>query len=194
MADRKTDRRSIKTKNAVFQALAELLCEKEIRHITVQDISDRADIHRVTFYKHFLDIYDVYEQLNKMILSDAGLLITQRGGQTPAEFYEDLLQYVTGHSVYFKMIFSPYNTGELYQNLLTMFTGIECLVLSEQLGPDYSEKRLTCVTRYLVNGYFAVIADWVANGFREPQAFIIETLSGLDKSIQAYLKSQTDKN
>ena len=50
MAVKKPDRRSIKTKNAIYQALAELMGTEELRHITVQDITDKADIHRVTFY------------------------------------------------------------------------------------------------------------------------------------------------
>ena len=57
MADKKTDRRTMKTRKAIFVGLAELLTEKEFRNITVQELSDRVDIHRVTFYKHFMDIY-----------------------------------------------------------------------------------------------------------------------------------------
>lgn len=188
MAEKKVDRRTLKTKNAIFEALANLMYEKELRHITVRDISDKADIHRVTFYKHFLDIYDVYEQLNKIILSDVGILMTQRAEKTPADFYKDILKYVADHSVYFKMIFSPHNTSELYQKLLNMFIGITRLVLSEQLGADYPENLLALAARYHANGYFAVIADWVMTDFQQPQDFIIKTLSGLDKSMQTYLK------
>lgn len=49
MAENKNDRRSLKTKKALKQALASLLAEKELRHITVQELSDLADVHRVTF-------------------------------------------------------------------------------------------------------------------------------------------------
>ncbi len=190
MAVKKPDRRSIKTKNAIYQALAELMGTKELRHITVQDITDKADIHRVTFYKHFLDIYDVYEKLTKIILSDVAGMLTQRGENTPSAFYHDMLNYVSEHAVYFKMIFSPYNTSGLYQNLLNMFIGIEGLVLSEQLGSDYPEHILTFVVRYHVNGCFAVIADWLTSGFERSQDYIVQMLSDLDKSIWAYLRSQ----
>lgn len=190
MAVKKPDRRSMKTKNAVYQALAELMGEKELRHITVQDISDKADIHRVTFYKHFLDIYDVYEQLSKIILGDVAVMLTQRGEKTPAAFYQDLLHYVSEHSVYFKMIFSPYNTSKLYQKMLQMFIGMESLVFSEQLGVGCSEDDLACVVRYHVNGCFAVMAEWVATGPAQPQEYIVKTLSALDKSVRAYLSSQ----
>ena len=166
------------------------MTEKEIRHITVQDISDKADIHRVTFYKHFMDIYDVYEQLTKIILCEVGVLLTQHGEKTPATFYYDILNYVSEHTVYFKMIFSPHNTSRLYQNILKLFIGYEGLFLSEQFGPDYPESVLTCVIRYHVNGCFAVIADWITTGLERPQEYIVKTLSELDKSIYAYLRSQ----
>ena len=51
----KNDRRSRRTRQLLGNALVELMLEKNFESITVQDILDRADIGRSTFYAHFTD-------------------------------------------------------------------------------------------------------------------------------------------
>lgn len=189
MSEKKIDRRALKTRKAVFEALAELLTEKELRKITVQELSDKADIHRVTLYKHFYDIYDVYEQLENTILTEVGLLVTDYGGDRAEELYNKVLKYITENPMYFKMVFSPHNTGELYQSLLKIFEGMKKLIWSEKLGVEYDNDILRRVLRYHANGCFAVISDWVTGGFDRPQEYIINTLSGLEKNADRYLSS-----
>ena len=55
MKNAKDDRRSKRTRKALGDALVELMLEKRFDDITVQDILDRADVGRSTFYDHFTD-------------------------------------------------------------------------------------------------------------------------------------------
>ena len=78
MSEKASDRRTLKTKKAIHDALADLLTEKELRKVTVQEIADKADINRATFYKHYLDVYDLYDKTEQDILSEIGIHVCIR--------------------------------------------------------------------------------------------------------------------
>jgi AcrR family transcriptional regulator len=67
MSDQKVDRRVRRTRELVSNALIALMQEKRYERVTVQDIIDRADVGRSTFYAHFDDKEDlllsVFEEL-----------------------------------------------------------------------------------------------------------------------------------
>jgi len=72
MIEKKTDRRVARTRMALHRALIELILEKRYDKITVQDIIDRADVGRSTFYAHFLDKEDLLMKGFSMFSDDLG--------------------------------------------------------------------------------------------------------------------------
>jgi AcrR family transcriptional regulator len=57
---RKTDRRIVRTRDTLGDALVALMHEKKFDEITVQDLLDRAGVGRSTFYAHYRDKQDLF--------------------------------------------------------------------------------------------------------------------------------------
>ena len=60
MHDKKMDRRVLRSRRLLKNAIIELIKEKHYDLITVQDIIDKADVGRSTFYAHFRDKEDLF--------------------------------------------------------------------------------------------------------------------------------------
>ena len=58
------------TKRKMAQALKELMAEKPLKRITIQDIVERSHMTRQSFYYHFQDIYEVLELICRYDLVD----------------------------------------------------------------------------------------------------------------------------
>lgn len=63
MASEKLDRRVRKTRALLLKGLIQLMEEKDIKDISVKELSDLVDINRGTFYLHYNDIYDMLEKI-----------------------------------------------------------------------------------------------------------------------------------
>jgi AcrR family transcriptional regulator len=59
----KVDRRILKSQEAIKKAVIELMSEKSFDDITIQDISDRANVSRGTIYLHYMDKFDLLDKL-----------------------------------------------------------------------------------------------------------------------------------
>ena len=75
---RKPDERIRRTHQRLGSALVQLMTEKPIDDITVQDVLDRASVGRSTFYLHFRDKNDLLLSQLEMFLETMSTLLTRR--------------------------------------------------------------------------------------------------------------------
>jgi AcrR family transcriptional regulator len=109
-ARKKEDRRVQRTRQLLLGALLSLLPEKGFDDVTVQDIIDRANVGRATFYAHFVDKEDLLVQA--MDPFSAHLKERQRqalagegGGDSQAfAFADELFAHAEGHRDLFRAI------------------------------------------------------------------------------------------
>ena len=61
--EQKSDLRVTKTRRLIKAAFLELVQAKPVQKITVTELAKRAEISKGTFYLHYLDIYNLYNQM-----------------------------------------------------------------------------------------------------------------------------------
>ena len=96
------DRRQQKTRTAIFSAFGKLLSKKNYNKITVQEIIDKANIGRTTFYAHFETKDDLLKELCEELFGhiiDSALDCTHTHGlysnaAVPESIFCHLLQHL----------------------------------------------------------------------------------------------------
>ena len=69
--DEKLDPRVKRTRGLILQSFEDLLAEKGFETISVQDVTDKAEVNRATFYAHFPDKYALLDySIQKMFMTE----------------------------------------------------------------------------------------------------------------------------
>lgn len=188
MNEKPVDRRTLKTKKLIRDALAVLMTDRELQKVTVKDITDLADINRGTFYKHYLDVYDLYEKTEQEILIEIGMLVLKLEELPPDKIFSTLIDYIDENRAIFRMIFSPNASQALRAKFGRCVDGLFRQIESEKTGIDLNDSRLRYQTCYRSQGFIAVIALWVTEGFAEPKDIVVRTVSELDANTERIIK------
>jgi AcrR family transcriptional regulator len=190
MSEKTPDRRALKTRKAIRDALAKLLTEKELHKVTVQEITEMAEINRGTFYKHYLDIYDLYDKTENDILVDLGLMVLELEKLSSDQFFKKLIAYIDDNRTVFTMIFSPNTTGKLREKFTKCIEGLFRQLQAEKQHADIKDVTLSYRTCYRAQGAISIISKWVIDGFNESQDFIVATIAELDQNTEKIITSK----
>ena len=69
--DEKLDPRVIRTRGLILKSFEDLLAEKNFESVSVQDVTDKAQVNRATFYAHFPDKYALLDySIQKMFMTE----------------------------------------------------------------------------------------------------------------------------
>lgn len=187
------DRRVRKTKRGLRDGLAELMINKDIRNITVRELTDKVDIHRATFYAHYKDIYDLYEQMEKAVAAELNDLIIQNYQQPPNYFYKIIFEYILENKQLCRMLFSANGEGSFVVRLNDLFEE-KCI---ETWCKDWKHseisEELKYNVRYHVQGCLAIISKWVNSDFLYPMDKMVEIIADIDRSME-YTVMKKQKN
>jgi AcrR family transcriptional regulator len=97
MGENAADRRVRRTLERIKRALISLLMEKDLKDITISELTELADINRGTFYLHYRDIAEVFSRVEDEVVEEFSRYIERYKGRPallrmPA--LGDLIRYI----------------------------------------------------------------------------------------------------
>jgi len=163
------DRRSRRTRQMLGDALTALMLEQRYDTITVQEIIDRANVGRSTFYAHFLDKEDLLQsQIAGMIAAFVAHTDQDSGGRRIVPSLE-LLRHVRERRDLCRAL---RRGGAMEPVLATMQTHLSAHVearLARRLPPGPPPAvPLPVVAHHVAGALLALFQWWVARDMAEP--------------------------
>jgi AcrR family transcriptional regulator len=169
------DRRAIRTRAKLHQALASLIQKKVYDAITVEEICAIANVSRSTFYAHYADKDDLkrsgLEHLRRKLLEQQRYCSAGQG-ETP-RFSLPMFEHARDHIDHYRALSGNRGgalaLGVIRQILSELFS--KELVATEDTNPEQAPPR-ELVLQYVIGAYMAVLVWWLDGGAKLPPQYV----------------------
>ncbi len=165
----KSDRRIRKTRFLIRQTFIHLLMKKKnLKDITVSELTEIADINRGTFYLHYIDLYDLFEQVEKEIIENFIGIIGKYRNNRPSPLLPVLLEtsrYIETNSEIFISILRTNETTFL--NQIIEICRPQNKMEWETLFPNVKEEYCEYYYSFIASGCISLLLRWFDNGMTE---------------------------
>lgn len=177
------DRRIIKTKIRIKDALFKFAVIKGMQNVSVQDIINEADINRATFYYHYKDKFDL---LNEIVDETLEGLVNELVIPIQFKSFEDIIyppvlalfEHVEKHAKVYKIILSNNGLPEIRWKMLDIIKqSVQNNIAQSQ------EHRLEInldkwfLENVVAGSLVALIVDWVENDLPNKPSFMAEQMA-----------------
>jgi len=168
----KRDRRIARTQQLLSKALMELVVERGYDTITIQDITDRADVSRATFYLHYKDKDELlFASMTKIYDG----LASGHDGQPPFDLNDvrkDMpcdasdFEHVAEFADFYRAMLSKNGSVGFLLRVMTYLAQVFQPVLEGQVGEDGAEIPVDLIAAFCAGAEIGVMKWWLENDMR----------------------------
>jgi len=186
MTRKAPDRRIQRTRKLLQEALIAVVTEKGYERTTVQDIVDRANVGRATFYAHFAD----KETLFHSRLEDLRSFIIEQHRHSPTRlgFSLVLLEHARGNVALWRAIAGRESGAFAIQRIHRLIADVAAIDVQAHAFKGTALQR-ELAAEYIAGAFMAVLTWWLDRGARLPPAdvdalFRRLVLAGLEEGVK----------
>jgi AcrR family transcriptional regulator len=175
------DRRVSRTRQRLQKALVALALEKRFDEITVQDVLDRADVGRSTFYAHFRSKEDLFRSDFENLLGFVRRGIAESGARGERILpIRELFEHVREYRRLYRAMAASAMRGGLYRLAVAQIAaGVEEALRARQVRGHRPPIPLPILSDHIAVAVLAMLDGWIGGGMPHTPARMDEIFHAL---------------
>lgn len=164
------------TKRALEASLKNLLLQKPLDKITINDIAADCGINRMTFYYHFKDIYDLVEWSCEEDAAKA--LAGKKTYDTWQQGFQQIFEAVLANKPFIMNVYHSVSREQVERYLYRLTYDLLIGVVEERAqGMAVSDEDKKFIADFYKFAFVGIMLDWIRNGMKDDPKRIIGRLS-----------------
>ncbi len=159
------DIRIIKTKRAIYNAIAQLLAEKDLDDISIRELTDLAEINRKTFYNYYSDLNALIDEIENEISEVFGQMIEglDLGAclSDPRIIYDRIKDTISKREEFYGNLFRIEKNRGLVRKISDLLKERTRNALLEETGRPAEEVEV--VADFIISGMMNVYQHWFSS-------------------------------
>lgn len=183
-----------KTKRRIQESFMRLLQDKPFESITVGDIANMAEINRGTFYLHYIDKFDLLDQIEQQMFEDIGNHIDELQSNYPStrtidkdqeQLASALFSSIKMHSPLLKVFLSDHGRAGFHLRFRDAFAQ-KVRVNLERHAAYYADSGvpLDYFLSFITSAFLGLIEQWVQDDLGKPPEEMVRIYVAIISFIQ----------
>ena len=143
-------------KRQITTALLELLKEKSISDISITELTQKAQIGRVSFYRNFQTKEDILREESDRLINEWGRLYETNPESAPETLFPSLFDFYREHKEFYTILYHEGMTSVMQETILNAI----------KITPEMANIE-AYMKSFWAYGIFGWIIEWIKRGMPE---------------------------
>ena len=176
------DQRTKLTKEIIKQSFFHLLKEKPVSKITVTKLCEESGINRTTFYKYYLDVWDLLDQIEADLAQEMNVFIDMAAQKDFKNSIVHILKAIRVNGDKYLLLASDHGDRNYIKDILRKWYDRNGDVIDRMLPKLDAVKRMWLYD-FITQGDTAVVTDWIEGGMTESEENVAAFINKLNRSL-----------
>ncbi len=190
-----SDKRVIRTKKAIKEALFKLLEEKDISAVTVSELAKKANLNRRTFYTHYSNLTDILDEIEGELVDSLSKLVEDFDqsdfSASTKRLFLGLNELITVRFDYYFDLVRVDTRGVLVSRLKTVIRSTTDKLLEQVCS--VRDKRMDVMSAFIVGGFFNAYLEWHLSPADMLPGIAADIVSGMVANCVEHVRTSMQK-